>query len=108
MIHNLLFSSNLYLVASFLKICLFLSQFEFFPDMRLGYLILNNDKRWSQKKLIQALNAKLNGWASYHRITEAGDAFNHIDVVVSVLLLNLTKQMYPKKPLKTIIKKFDM
>ena len=69
-------------------------------------LILNNDKRWSQKKLIQALNAKLNGWASYHRITEAGEAFNHIDVVVSALLLNLTKQMYPKKPLKTIIKKY--
>lgn len=69
-------------------------------------LILNNDKRWSQKILIQSINAKLNGWATYHRITEAKDVFNHIDVLVNALLLNLTKKMHPKKDLKTTIKKY--
>lgn len=69
-------------------------------------LILNHEKRWSQKRLIESLNAKLNGWATYHRVSEAGTVFNHIDVLVSALLLNLMKDMHPKLPVKTIIKKY--
>ncbi len=33
----------------------------------------------SQKPLILTLNRKLPGWACYHRITDAGEAFNRID-----------------------------
>ncbi len=69
-------------------------------------IILNHEKKWSQKRLIQTLNSKLNGWATYHRVSEAYDSFNHIDVVVSALLLNLMKKMYPKKSIKQLIKKY--
>ena len=46
-------------------------------------LILNPETKWSQKKLIQSINAKLHGWASYHRVEESMEIFKHIDVLVS-------------------------
>ncbi|MDR2724047.1 MAG: reverse transcriptase N-terminal domain-containing protein [Holosporaceae bacterium] len=49
----------------------------------------------SQKVLIDKLNKKLHGWASYHKITDARDAFRHIDVVVKTLLLKLCEQLHP-------------
>ena len=49
----------------------------------------------SQKTLIDKLNKKLYGWASYHRITDASSAFHHIDVVVKALLLKLCQQLHP-------------
>lgn len=69
-------------------------------------LILNNDKRRSQKKLIETLNAKLTGWAMYHRVSDAYEVFKNIDSYVSALLLNLIKKMYPKLPMKTLTKKY--
>lgn len=38
-------------------------------------LILNPETKWSQKKLIQSINAKLHGWASYHRVEESMEIF---------------------------------
>jgi RNA-directed DNA polymerase len=69
-------------------------------------LILNPETKWSQKKLIQSVNAKLHGWASYHRVEESMETFKHIDVIVSVLLLKLMKSMYPQKTNKMLINKF--
>lgn len=69
-------------------------------------LILNPDTKWSQKKLIQSINTKLHGWASYHRVEEASEIFKHIDVLVSALLLRLMKNMYPKKDTKMLINKY--
>lgn len=69
-------------------------------------LILNPETKWSQKKLIQTLNAKLHGWASYHRVEESLAIFKHIDVVVSALLLQLMQRMYPKTATKTLLNKF--
>lgn len=69
-------------------------------------LILNPETKWSQKKLIQTINAKLHGWATYHRIEESSETFKHIDVVVSVLLLKLMKKMYPQKDTAMILKKY--
>ena len=51
---------------------------------------------------IQGLNRKLNGWASYQRVTEAYDAFRHIDVVVQALLLRKMKALHPKRNLPSI------
>lgn len=68
--------------------------------------ILNHDTRWSQRGLIKGLNAKLQGWASYHRVEDATDAFRHIDAVVSALLLKLTQELYPTKTKEQLIEKF--
>ncbi len=69
-------------------------------------LILNNPKRWSQKNLIQTLNSKLIGWATYQKVTEATDTFKHIDVVVNALILRLMHQMYPNKTTAQLTKKY--
>ena len=69
-------------------------------------LILEKKSRWSQPKLIKTLNTKLIGWAGYHRVEEAKEAFVHIDVVVSALLLRLMQKMYPSKPRRYLIEKF--
>ncbi|GHS93365.1 group II intron reverse transcriptase/maturase [Alphaproteobacteria bacterium] len=62
--------------------------------------------RGSQKVLIDKLNKKLQGWATYHRITDASQAFRHIDVVVKALLLQLCQQLHPNWKLKKIIKHY--
>ena len=69
-------------------------------------LILNPETKWSQKKLIQSINAKLHGWASYHRVEESAEIFKHIDILVSALLLKLMKNIYPKKDTKMLINKY--
>lgn len=58
------------------------------------------------KKLIQSINAKLHGWASYHRVEESAEIFKHIDILVSALLLKLMKNIYPKKDTKMLINKY--
>lgn len=68
--------------------------------------ILNHNARWSQRSLIKGLNAKLQGWAGYHRITEASDAFRHIDSVVSALLLRLLQDIHPQKSKDELIEKY--
>ncbi len=75
-------------------------------ESELYTLILEKKSRWSQPKLIKALNTKLIGWAGYHRVEEAREAFIHIDVTVSALLVRLIQQMYPHRPRKYLIDKF--
>ena len=69
-------------------------------------LILSNDRKISQKRLIESINAKLNGWATYQRVTEARDSFRHIDNFVTTLLLRMMREMYTYKPLKQLIDKY--
>lgn len=50
----------------------------------------------TQRELIRKINQKLSGWASYHRITDAYDAFQHIDTTVEALLLERMEKRYPR------------
>ena len=56
----------------------------------------------SQQTLIERLNRKLNGWGSYHRVTDACDAFRRIDSCVQALLIKKMRQLHPKRQWKTI------
>ncbi|MDB7919060.1 reverse transcriptase domain-containing protein [Flavonifractor plautii] len=56
----------------------------------------------SQQTLIERLNRKLNGWGSYHRVTDAFDAFRRIDSCVQALLIKKMRQLHPKRKWKTI------
>ncbi|MEI3349368.1 MAG: group II intron maturase-specific domain-containing protein [Dysosmobacter sp.] len=56
----------------------------------------------SQQTLIERLNRKLNGWGSYHRVTDAYDAFRRIDSCVQALLIKKMRQLHPKRKWKTI------
>lgn len=60
----------------------------------------------SQKALIETLNKKLIGFATYHRVSEAYDAFVHIDVAVNAYLLNLCMRKHPKQSQAKIIEKY--
>ena len=51
----------------------------------------------SQQTLIERLNRKLNGWGSYHRVTDAFDAFRRIDSCVQALLIKKMRQLHPKR-----------
>ena len=68
--------------------------------------ILNPEKKWNQRSLIRDLNAKLYGWATYHRVEESEEIFKHIDVRVNALLLKLMQQIYPKQTLKQLRDKY--
>lgn len=59
----------------------------------------------SQRELIRMLNRKLKGWAVYHRITEAEDAFRKIDVALQGILLRNAFNKHPKMQQKKVISK---
>ncbi len=60
----------------------------------------------SQQALIETLNKKLTGFATFHRITEAYGAFNHIDVTLNALLLELCMQKHPKQTKTKLIARY--
>jgi len=59
-----------------------------------------------QKALIEKINKKLIGWASYHKVSEATEAFKRIDTVVKTLLLELCERVNPKISREKIIAKY--
>ena len=60
----------------------------------------------SQRRLIQSLNQKLHGWASYFRTTDALDAFKKVDVALQSILLEKTRSLYPKLPIEKLKHRF--
>ena len=60
----------------------------------LGELILTHKR--SQKNLIDSINRKLTGWATYHRYTDARAAFREIDKTVQDLLWQSAKSKHPQ------------
>ena len=69
-------------------------------------LIFENKDNWSQNKLIQSVNAKITGFATYHRCEESTDVFKHIDVIINAFLLKLLRELYPNQTREQLIKKF--
>ena len=67
-------------------------------------IIRSNNK--SQRELIRILNRKLKGWAGYHRITDALDAFRKIDVALHGLLLKAAFEKHPRMSHEKVIKKY--
>jgi len=59
-----------------------------------------------QKVLIEKINAKLQGWASYHKITDATQAFAYIDTFVTSLLLDWCEKRHPHIPMQRIMSRF--
>ena len=60
----------------------------------------------SQKSLIDRVNRKIDGWISYHKVTEADHAFRHADVYIKALLLELCEQKHPKWTRDKILAKY--
>lgn len=60
----------------------------------------------SQRDLILSLNRKLKGWASYHRYSDAGDAFRKVDAAVQTALWESAIQKHPNMQLAKIKSKY--
>ena len=73
-------------------------------EQELSDLILSHNG--SLRTLIEKINKKLSGWATYHRITDAYMVFRHIDAVVEGLLVRRMCDRYSRWHRETILKKF--
>jgi len=62
--------------------------------------------RGGQKALIEKLNRQLIGWANYHKVSDAKEAFQRIDATVKALLLELCERLHPGLSRKRIIRKY--
>ncbi len=60
----------------------------------------------SQKSLIEKINKKIDGWTTYHKVTEAEEAFQKMDVYISALLLELCEKKHPKWDRERILEKY--
>lgn len=73
-------------------------------EHELESLIMNF--RGTQRALINRLNKKLSGVATYHRVTDAYMDFRHIDAVVIGLLIKLYTKKYAHWKPKTVLRRF--
>jgi RNA-directed DNA polymerase len=62
--------------------------------------------RGSQKELIEKINRRLTGWATYHKAADAHDAFRHMDVYVKALLMQLCEKLNPRTPRAKLIDRY--
>ena len=72
----------------------------------LDYFLFTYPDDWSQEGLISEINRKLNGFATYHKVTDAERAFTYIDSAVNAILLKLMKKYYEYMSIDGLIKKF--
>ena len=60
----------------------------------------------SQRSLIEKINRKIDGWVSYHKVSEADRAFRQMDVYINALLLELCESKHPKWSREKILQKY--
>lgn len=64
------------------------------------------DYTGSQKSLIEKLNRKIDGWATYHKTDDAEYAFRQMDVYINALLLKLCEEKHPKWTREKILERY--
>ncbi len=67
---------------------------------------LVDNHKGSQKTLIEKLNRKIEGWATYHKVSEADTAFRHADVFIKAALLAACEKRHPKWSREKILSKY--
>ncbi len=75
---------------------------RFISDVR--KVILTSKK--SQRDLIKQLNRKLEGWANYHRGSNAADAFKRVDTAVQTALLEAAVKKHPRLAKPKVISRY--
>ena len=65
-------------------------------------------KGWkkSQRKLIEHLNSRLKGWASYFRYGDSFEAFSYVDHAVTAALFESVVERHPKRKVKQLIEQY--
>lgn len=62
--------------------------------------------RKSQRDLITLLNQKLKGWGSYHRFSDAAEAFKKVDIAVQSALLEAAIEKHPRLARAKVIARY--
>lgn len=75
-------------------------------EKEIEQIIFNSERKWTQNKLIQKLNLKINGFATYHKVEESMDVFKHLDVVINALLLKMLMKQYNNLSKEQLIKRY--
>lgn len=75
-------------------------------EMEVEDLIFSNKGKWTQGKLIQTLNAKISGFATYHKCEESMEVFKHLDVIINAFLLKMMRELYKNSTSEQLIKKY--
>ena len=75
-------------------------------EMEVEDIIFSNKGKWTQGKLIQALNSKISGFATYHKCEESMEVFKHLDVIINAFLLKMMKELYKNSTSEQLIKRF--
>ncbi len=60
----------------------------------------------SQERLIALVNKKIDGWVTYHKVSEADEAFRQMDVYISALLLEACEKRHPKWSRERILERY--
>ncbi|MCD7708304.1 MAG: reverse transcriptase N-terminal domain-containing protein, partial [Clostridiales bacterium] len=60
----------------------------------------------SQESLIKRINKKIDGWATYHKMSEADEQFRKMDVYISALLLELCEKKHPNWDREKVLEKY--
>jgi len=60
----------------------------------------------SQQSLILGINKKLQGFATYHRVTDCTEAFHYLDMAINAYLLELCQKKHPRTNQKNLIQKY--
>ena len=76
---------------------------KFISDLELTVM---HSEHLSQRELIRLLNKKLKGWATYHKVTDAKDAFRKIDIALNAILLRFEFERHPTTPHSKVIKRY--
>ena len=69
-------------------------------------MINANEKNWSQRKMILSVNAKIIGFATYHKCENSLEVFKRIDAYTNLFLLEFMRKVYPKSSKEQLIKKY--
>lgn len=64
------------------------------------------DRRLSPRKIIEKLNRKLSGFATYHKFSDAREAFKEIDEAIQAALLDTVGERYANKTTKELIGRY--
>lgn len=68
--------------------------------------VVSGNKAIKQEQLIALLNAKLRGWANYHRPVVAKEAFTRMDHLIFQAIWRWAKRRHPKKNARWVRKRY--
>lgn len=75
-------------------------------EQEIEQMIFDNKGVWSQSRLIQNINAKITGFATYHKCEESLEVFKRLDLLINAFLLKMMEELNRNMTKDQLIKKY--